>query len=69
MPFRLFKTTVEINKSEMIKERSKLLKKIVEGCTAHPAYNGDGPATGICKDCLDIREAYLALSNLDKNKV
>ena len=67
MPFRLFRKTIEINKTEQIKERTKLLKKIVEGCATHPGYKGDGPATGICKNCLDVREAHLALREFDKN--
>ncbi len=67
MPFQLFKKKIDVNKTEQIKERSRLLKQIFEGCATHPAYDGNGPATGICKTCLDVREAYLALLNLDKN--
>ena len=67
MRFQLLKKRTDINKTEQIKERSRLLKKIFEGCAIHPAYDGDGPATGVCKTCLDVREAYLAFLNLDKN--
>ena len=67
MPFQLFKKRNVANKTEQIKERSRLLKKILEGCAIHPAYDGDGPATGNCRTCLDVREAYLALRNLDKD--
>ena len=67
MAFRLFRKKKKIDKTELIRERSKLLNIIVNGCTTHPAYNGDGPTLGICKTCDGVREAYLALKNLEKN--
>ena len=65
--FNWFKKKKKIDKTELIRERSKLLNIIVIGCSTHPAYDGDGPTLGICKICDDVREAYLALKNLDKN--
>jgi hypothetical protein len=67
MAFRLFKKKKKIDRTKLIRERSKLLNIIVNGCTTHPTYDGDGPTLGICKICDNVREAYLALKNLDKN--
>jgi len=67
MAFWLFKKKKKIDKTELIRERSKLLTIIVNGCSTHPAYDGDGPTLGICKICDSVREAYLTLKNLDKN--
>ena len=67
MAFWLFKKKKKIDKTELIRERSKLLNIVVNGCSTHPAYDGDGPTLGICKICDNVREAYLALKNLDKN--
>jgi len=67
MAFWLFKKKKKIDKTELIRERSKLLNIIVNGCSTHPAYDGDGPTLGICKICDDVREAYLSLKKLDKN--
>jgi hypothetical protein len=66
MDFWLFRKKVEINKTEQIRERARLLNIVVKGCSSHPAYEGDGPALGICRNCSDLREAYLALQNLNK---
>lgn len=65
--FNWLKKREKIDKTELIRERSKLLNIIVIGCSTHPAYDGDGPTLGICKICDDVREAYLALKKLDKN--
>jgi hypothetical protein len=67
MAFRLFKKKKKRDRTELIRERSKLLNIIFNGCTTHPAYDGDGPTLGICKTCDDVRGAYLALKNLNKN--
>ena len=67
MAIWLFKRKTEINKTEQIRERARLLNIVVTGCVSHPAFEGDGPTLGICKTCSDVREAYLALRRLDKN--
>ena len=67
MAFWFFKKKTKISKTEQIRKRAKFLNIIVKGCASHPAYEGDGPTLGICKTCNDVREAYLALKNLDKN--
>lgn len=67
MAFWFLKKKKKIDRTELIRERSKLLNIIVNGCTTHPAYDGDGPTLGVCKTCDSVREAYLALKNLEKN--
>jgi len=67
MAFWLFKKKKKIDKTELIRERGKLLCIFVIVCSTHPAYDGDGPTLGICKICDDVREAYLSLKKLDKN--
>ena len=67
MAFWLFKKKIKISKTEQIRKRAKFLNIIVKGCVSHLAYEGDGPTLRICKTCNDVREAYLALRNLDKN--
>ena len=67
MAFWLLNKKNKIDRTELIRERSKLLNIIVNGCSTHPAYDGDGPTLGICKICDDVREAYLSLKKLDKN--
>ena len=65
--FNWLKKREKIDKTELIRERSKLLNIIVNGCSTDPAYDGDGPTLGICKICDDVREAYLAIKKLDKS--
>jgi len=68
MAFWIFKKKKKkIDKTVLIRERSKLLNIIVNGCSTHPAYDGGGPTLGICKICDDVREAYLAIKKLDKS--
>ena len=67
MAFWLFKKKIKISKTEKIRKRAKFLNIIFKGCVSHPPYEGDGPTLGICKICIDVREAHLALRNLDKN--
>ena len=67
MAFWLLNKKNKIDRTELIRERSKLLNIIGNGCPTHPAYDGDGPTLGICKICDDVREAHIALKNLDKN--
>ena len=67
MAFWLFKKKIKISHTKQIRKRSKFLNIIVKGCVSQPAYEGGGPTLGICKTCNDVREAYLALRNLEKN--
>ena len=47
----------KIDRTELIRERSKLLDIVFNGCATHPAYNGDESTIGIHKTCDDVREA------------